>query len=394
MSSPRLLTLPFGLAFAASFFSSLALFVYLHLPGLLHDWGSSEGTIGLVMSAMALSAVASRPTIGWLMDRRGRRLVALLGGSLHIVACALYLLVDEVGPELYAVRIVHGVAEAALFSVVFTIAADVVPASRRTEGMALFGISGIVPVALGPVLGKVVLDLGGFTALFYTSIGLAVAALLVILPLPETRPEPDGPVAGFWTAAWRAPLRPIWLLGTVYAIALTAYFTFLKTYTLESGLGGISTFFLPYAAAAVFLRIFFGWVPDRFGPKRTLLPAVGVTALGLVILWGWDAPAVLWISGLICGVGHGYAFPIMSALVVDRADASERGAAITVFTALFDVGALIGGPSLGALVDATDHRTMFLAAAAVAVTGLAVFVLWDRGAQEQKRRVAAAPDGV
>lgn len=68
-----------------------------------------------------------------------------------------YLTVNSIGPWVYVIRIVHGVGLAALFSVFLTIVADVVPKSRRTEGIAILGVSGLLPLSLGGLLGDAVL---------------------------------------------------------------------------------------------------------------------------------------------------------------------------------------------------------------------------------------------
>ena len=71
-------------------------------------------------------------------------------------------------------------------------------------------------------------------------------------------------------------------------------------------------------------------------------------------------------------------FPILIATVVERARPSERGSALAIFTALFDVGILFGGPSLGLLVQATSYGTMFLVSSVLAACTGVVFALWDR----------------
>ena len=153
---------------------------------------------------------------------------------------------------------------------------------------------------------------------------------------------------------------------------------FLKTFVKAAGIGEISSFFTPYAVTAVLLRVFLGWVPDRIGVKRALFPALGLLGLGLVgLAFATEAWHVALI-GVVCGMGHGYVFPILSSLIVTRAPAEDRGAAVTLFTALFDVGILLGGPLLGGVADWMGHRAMFVVAAALTALGLAVFARWDR----------------
>src|SRR5258706_9824238 len=93
----RLLTRPFVLLAVAHFFQALALHLNVHLPGFLKQLGAPEVEIGSVYALTAGVAIASRPFVGRVMDRRGRRVVILAGGSLHLLVCLLYLTVHARG---------------------------------------------------------------------------------------------------------------------------------------------------------------------------------------------------------------------------------------------------------------------------------------------------------
>jgi len=125
------------------------------------------------------------------------------------------------------------------------------------------------------------------------------------------------------------------------------------------------------------LRLFLGWLPERIGPKRALWPALGLLALGLAGLALARSATTVAVSGLLCGFGHGFTFPILSGLVVHRARPAERGVALSLFTSLFDFGMLIGGPAFGFLLERSGYGAMYGAAAAVVVSGTLAFALWD-----------------
>lgn len=379
MAEGRLLTRPFVLGFAANFLHSLSLHSYLHLPGFLQELGADELRIGIIMATMSLAAILMRPLIGRIIDERGRRIVVLVGGVINILACLAYLTVDALGPWLYLIRVVHGLAQAMLFSVLFTIAADVVPAARRVEGIALFGISGMIPLSLAGVIGDVILARGEFEHLFVFTACAAAMGHAVGTALPDSRPSEDTePARSFFRAVFAAQLLPIWVVGFGFSFALASYFIFLKTWVIERQIGSLGGFFTAYTVAAVGLRVLLGWLPDRIGPRRTLFPALVCLAVGLGLLAIADRELTVIVAGALCGTGHGYAFPITSALVVTRARASERGAALAAFTALFDLGLFVGGPALGLLLAYTDYETMFATSAGVVLLGLSIFAVWDR----------------
>jgi MFS family permease len=372
------LTRTFVLVSVAHFLQGLSIFSFVHLPGYLHRLGAAETLIGFLYGLLAFAALAARPAIGRAMDGRGRRIVILLGSILEVAVCLAYLTVTSIGPWLAVVRIAHGVAEAALFSSLFTYAADIIPASRRTEGIALFGISGLLPMSVAGALGDFILERWDYPQLFLTAAGFSFVGFLLVLPLREPVRPDEGPARTFLASALQRDLLPLWFIGGCFATVLAAIFTFLKTYVIETHLGSVGTFFSMYSGAAVLLRLTFSWLPERVGPKRVLFPAIGTLAAGLALLALARSPAMVLAAGVLCGLGHGYVFPILTGLVVSRARGAERGAAISLFTAVFDLGTLIGGPLFGATVESLGYPSMYAIAAGVAVTGAIAFAIWDR----------------
>jgi MFS family permease len=385
---PPLWTAPFVLCFVTNLCQGTAFNLFLHLPGYLHDLGANDVQIGWIASLTALAAVALRPPVGRAMDRRGRRPVILWGGALHALATALYLAVDRIGPLLYAVRVLHGMAEALLFSALFAYAADRVPAPRRTEGLALFGVSGMLPVSLGGWIGDELLPRHGFAALFALATALATAAFLLSLRMPEVwrpAPAPSTPV-GTIAALRQRELRPLWMLGTVFSVALTAFFVFIKRFVDETGIGSVGLFFGAYTGAALVLRLFFGWLPDRVGPKRVLVPALLALVLGFAVMTTAPSERSLLLAGLLCGFGHGFTFPILFGLVVTRAPEENRGTTLALFTALFDLGVLVGGPSFGFVIERLGFSAMFALAGTGMALGTLGFFAWDARLASRRRR--------
>lgn len=375
-----LLTGPFVLAAAAHFLHALAFNLYLHLSSFLKTAGASERTIGLIFGITGAAAILTRPPLGRIMDQRGRRVIIRAGGLLHACVCLLYGTVHVIGPWVVCVRIAHGISEAMIFMSLFAFASDIVPASRRFEGIALFGVSGMLPISIGSVLGDVILEHAGYRELFATSAVLALAAFLLSLPLAEPVRKPGGePARGMLAAFRQRDLVPLWLGGTVFATCITGPFTFFATFVLQEKVGSTGLFFSCYAIAAICLRIFAGKLPERLGAKRVLFPAMAAVAAGLVILVFARTPTTIALAGILSGMGHGYTFPILLGLLVSRARPADRGASLAIFTALFDAGALLGNPLFGAIVKSAGYRTMFGVAAAMMVLGTAAFARLDRG---------------
>lgn len=374
----RLLTPRFVLAWMASLFQGLAYFLFVHFPGYLKELGATEFQIGVVIATTAVSAIAIRPHLGRAMDRHGRRPVFLVGNALNVVVLASYLTIHSIGPWLFVVRIAHGVSVGLVFAATFAYAADLVPEARRTQGLALFGVSGMLPIALGGVLGDIVTGRWDFQALFLTALGLGALGLIFALPLREVVPPMlDGVTISFLRPLLQRDLLPLWWMTLVFALALTGYFVFLRTFVDETGIGSVGAFFAAYAGTAIVLRLAAGWLPDRIGQKRVLYPAILLFAGGFLVLAAAGSTAMVVFAGSMCGAGHGYVFPIMYSLAFGRAGVSDRGSASAIFTGVFDLGALVGGPALGSLIVWVGYSPMFVAAAMWVLVGAVAFAFLD-----------------
>src|SRR6185503_13705604 len=109
---------------------------------------------------------------------------------------------------------------------------DIVPTARRIEGIALFGVSGMLPMGLAGVLGDRLLLGGGYGRLFVVASAFSIVALLLSLPLRDPPAAPGQPPRGLVAALTQPDLVPLWFIGIVFATALAGHFTFLKTFVM------------------------------------------------------------------------------------------------------------------------------------------------------------------
>lgn len=380
--TPPLVTRAFVLAALANTMVSLAGSLFVHLPGFLQQLGAGEAHIGRIMAAQALGAILAWPLVGRAMDAHGRRVVILAGVALFVGVVGLYLSIHALGPGVYAVRLLDGIAAMMWYTALFTYAADLVPAQRRTEGLALFGVSGLIPVGLGAQFGDVILAYATYRELFLAALGFAVLGLIVCLPMRNVRAVHSGqrvPPRGVVATALQRNLLPVWLAALTFFIAVLALFTFMKTFVTTTGTGSVGSFFSGYAAMAVALRIFLGWLPDRLGARRMLGVAMSCYAFGFVALSMAHTPGHVLAAGLLCGAGHGYTFPVLLSLVVARARPQERGVATAFFTALDWLGLLVAGPTVGYFIERTGYGVAFMGLALLLAAGIGGFYLLDRG---------------
>jgi predicted MFS family arabinose efflux permease len=356
--------------------------LFVHLPGHFSALGATEAVTGRIFAFASLCAVLVRlPLARWLVPER-RRALLLTGATLTVLACAAHVIPLGLGLWLYLLRAFYGVALAIFAVSIFSTVSEVVPESRRFEGLALFGVFGLVPMGLGGALGDFVLAHGGYPRLFQlvTLCALGVLGFVVALgPLGQRSAfQPGAPAASPLRMLARPELGPLWMLTAVFASTLACHGAFLKTYVLTHGLGSVGGFFFWYAAVAVTLRVFFGSVPDRLGPTRVLGPSLVCLAAGLVSLSLATRPLHVSLAGALSGIGHGFAFPVLFGLVVSRTTLHERGAGVAVFTSLFDFGVMLGAPSVGALIERLGYPPSYRVVAGALLVAAVTFYAWDR----------------
>src|SRR5437879_3648782 len=150
--------------------------------------GSMRGdeiTIGLVLGTGIAASVLFRPTVGALLDRLGRREVLLWSAAINAATLPLFLLVGSTGHALFLLSAVHFVVGGALFAAYFTYASDLVPAARRIEGIAIFGVAGMATNGLGPTLGELLIARGGYAAFFLVAAGFALVSFGLTALIPR-----------------------------------------------------------------------------------------------------------------------------------------------------------------------------------------------------------------
>ncbi|MPY96184.1 MAG: MFS transporter, partial [Acidimicrobiia bacterium] len=133
---------------------------------LTEELGTSKAVAGLVVSSLAVAAVASRPWAGSFIDRRGRRPLLLAGPLVVAVTSAGLLSVRSVWMVL-ACRLVQGLGGSLTYSAASAIAADVAPEDRRARYLARFSLCFYIGFALGPFVAESLISGPGFAAVWW-----------------------------------------------------------------------------------------------------------------------------------------------------------------------------------------------------------------------------------
>jgi MFS family permease len=249
--------------------------------------------------------------------------------------------------------------------------ADVLPVTRRGEGMGWYGVVYTATNVYAPWLGLAVADALGLPAFFVLNGAVLLACAAVSwLVHEERRPAPaEAPPGPMLNRSAVLPTASFMSLAITYS-ALPA---FLVLYARQRDLGNAGAFFFVLGLALVAARWFGGAAADRFGRTAVIIPGFIVTATSMALLALAPGPAAFYASAIIFGLGFGLGHTGLTILTVDRAPPAERGAAMATFAIAWDVGTL-GAFALGFVADAISLQALFAVAAVLPLVSLVGFV--------------------
>ncbi len=379
MQPIRLVTRNFMLLVVAHFLQALGYSSLLLLPLYLQHLGASRTEIGMVMATAGLSGLLSRPLVAWGLDGFGRKPTLIVGTVTLALGMVLIGWVDRLDWVVYCARAIIGIGIGALFTGYFTFAADVIPISRRTEGLALFGISGLVPLLVNPFadrIGVAAPDLRWFLPVIAAVVALSLVAF-IWLPEPPKEPTERKSVLGALTALRQRPLWPVWFATATFSALVAVFMTFVTVAAQRRGVDHPASHWLTYALGAVVVRLFGARLPDRIGPANLIAPAMAFYVVAMMLAARATSFSDFLVASLCAGIGHGYCFPVLTSQVVSRAPDAFRGSALAFFTALWVLSELGVSPTFGAVADRHGDGAMFWLATACGILCLALWLVLE-----------------
>jgi len=351
----------------------------LHLVAL----GGSHAQIGWLFAITTGAAMLLRPQVGGWTDRYGGRAVMLPGAGI-LVLTMLALHVAATPLAFIGLMAGLGVANALLSTTGSIVVADESPVDRRGESLALYYVASSVGVALGPAMGFALAARGGIALNFtvVTGLGLAVAALILVL---RTAPGNPGAPGGLGPP-WSRHAVPASAALVVITLGAATVYAFLPLHAAAGGLGHVAWFFPLMSGCTIVCRLLLRRASDRFGRVRVLVPALVAITLGQLVLAAPPTVPGLVLGAALLGCGNSMLYPTLVALIVDRTPTAERGRAIGTLSAAWDVGLALGSPLIALLVDTHGFPAGFLASALAVAAGLALLLLL-----EHRRRPGPLP---
>jgi MFS family permease len=367
-----LYTKPFVLAAAANFLFFANLNAYTLLPLYIQHLGGREGQIGTIMAMYSVAAILCQLCIGPLVDRFGRKPFILLGAILVCVVSTAFLFSAQLAWHFYLLRFLQGTAFACFMTSNLTLLADLAPASRRAEAVGVFGVSGLVTIALAPAVGEALLRAYGFHALFAGTLCLAMATLAVCLVSQIPRPVAVESARRLGAGFWRG-FTPVMLAGFQFGLANSIVFVFLPPYARYVGLRRVAPFYIVYTAMAVAVRFLGGRLADQLERRQVILPSLIGLSIGVALFSALTSTWLLVVIAFINGTAHGFVYPATSAMAFDRAPAGGRGRALAIFNAAVLAGVTVGAVGFGWFAELVGYRQGFVVLGIFLAIGAGVF---------------------
>jgi EmrB/QacA subfamily drug resistance transporter len=389
--------------------------VNVALPSIGRELHTTVSGLQWTVDAYTLTLASLLMLSGSMADRLGRARV-FKGGLVLFTASSLLCSVAPTLGWLIAFRMLQGVGGSMLNPVAMSIIRNVFTDAReRAQAIGMWGATVGVSLALGPVLGGVLVQSVGWRSIFWINIPVGLVALALTMRfVPESRaPRPrrldpvgqllviallasltyaiiEGPSAG-WLSAQSVALLAISatsLLGllayerrrfeplieprffasvpfagasamAVLAFAALGAFLFLNTLYLQE-LRGFSAlraglYTLPIAAMTLFFAPLSGRLVGRRGPRVSLLVGGFGILIGGALMTGiarHSSLAALLPAYVIFGLGFGMINPPITNTAVVGMPSAQAGVAAAVASTSRQVGQTLGVAVAGAIAAA------------------------------------------
>lgn len=357
--------------------------------------------MGLVLCCYTVSGLCVRPFSGYFLDRFPRKPIYILCYSVCVSMFLGYILAASLA-WFIVLRTLHGMAFGGVSVGGNTLCVDIMPSSRRGEGLGYYGLTNNIAMALGPMTGLFMHNHVSYYGIFFTGMLVSMAGLLCALAVKARIPESirlrhEQSATALPTVSDVSPSRKvsldrfILLKGIPVSISLLllsipygATTNFVAMYAKEIRINAPSGFFFTLMAAGMGVaRMFAGKQVDRgyvtqyihFGYYPVAFAFASLGMCRFLAAYSLEtATAVFFVVPVLLGIGFGVMFPAMNTLYINLAPNNQRATATSTYLTAWDVGLGIGILSSGFIAHVFTFYMVYLVGAALCVMSLVYFV--------------------
>ena len=372
----KVMTANFSLFFAFYLLTPL-LPIYLH-----ETFGATKDVIGLVLSGYTITALLFRPFSGYFVDSFPRKTVLLIAYTAFAIFFAGYLAASTL--LLFTiVRTLHGGPFGALTVANSTVAIDVLPSSRRNEGIGYYGLSNNLAMAISPSFAIYLYSqTHNFELLFWLALAIATFGLVVDATVTlEQRQVLNNKKA---VSLDRFFLKRGWLLG-INMVFFGFCFGVLSNYLAIYGkqvmgiTGGTGTWFLLCAMGLMLSRLQGGKALRQGRLSHNAAEGMLISLVGYTLFVSCPNMIGYYGSALLIGLGNGHMWPAFQNMMISMAHHNERGTANSTILIAWDIGMGLGVLLGGIIAETLGYTTAFWTVAAVNAIGVALYFVRTQG---------------
>lgn len=387
MAKDKLVTSGYCFILAANFLLYFGFWLLIPvLPFYLSEiFQVGNSAIGLVLSCYTIAALCIRPFSGYLLDTFARKPLYLFAYFIFAMMFAGYLIAGSL--TLFIVfRILHGVSFGMVTVGGNTVVIDIMPSSRRGEGLGYFGLTNNIAMSIGPMFGLFLHDAGvSFSTIFCFAFGACLLGLLSagLVKTPYKPPVTREPISldRFILLKGMPAGFSLLLLSIPYGMTTN----YVAMYARQIGINAQTGFFFTFMAVGMAIsRIFSGKIVDRGKITQVISAGLYVVVVSFfalaacVYIIKWDSTVctiLFFCIALLLGIGFGIMFPAFNTLFVNLAPNNQRGTATSTYLTSWDVGIGIGMLSGGYIAEISSFDRAYLVGACLTVLSALYFGL-------------------
>ncbi|MDO4164391.1 MAG: MFS transporter [Bacteroides sp.] len=350
---------------------------------LLEEFGADKATIGVVLSCYTVAGLCIRPFSGYLLDTFARKPLYLLAYFIFTAMFAGYLVAGTL-TVFILFRIIHGVSFGMVTVGGNTIVIDIMPSSRRGEGLGYYGLANNLAMSTGPMMGLFLHDAGvSYTIIFCCSLGACLLGFLCAsaVKTPYKPPVKREPISldRFILLKGLPGGISLLLLSIPYGMTTNYVAMYARQINIQASTGFFFTFL---AAGMAVSRLFSGRLVDKGKITQIIMAGLYVVVISFfllsacvyVIQWNSAFCTVLFFCiALMLGVGFGTMFPAYNTLFVNLAPNNQRGTATSTYLTSWDVGIGIGMLAGGYIAEISTFDKAYLVGACLTIVATLYF---------------------
>ncbi|WP_330218288.1 MFS transporter [Ornithinibacillus contaminans] len=350
-------------------------------------YDASTSMAGLVSSIFIIGVLIGRLYIGKELGRFGSKKVLVIGIVFFVLVTMLYFIPANLY-VLLIVRFLHGLGVGFATTATGTMIAQIIPTSRKGEGIGYFSLSVILSTAIGPLIGIILIEYLGYPSIFVFSLVVGIISLFIALPVnpPVINYEEveERKQKGFRISNYLEPSAlPVSIVMLVAAMAYSSTLSFITSYAADIDLVEAGSMYFFFYAIAVLSRPFTGKIMDVKGANLVAFPALVLFAIGMFILSQATSNVVFLIAAALIGLGYGNLQSIIQTLAIKVTPPHRMGLANSTYFIALDFGIGIGPFVLGFIIPEFGYRGMYSAMVGLIVISIVLYYFLH-GRKEKK----------